>query len=135
MSEREVTKTAKGREYQVTLLKADAKRLRKNLNNQIKLFEDLLATRDVKTVKQELSKLNSIFVDLGGVSGRLCELVTEDESEQLSSMVIAEGESINKIETAVSEWLKAQDTPNRSQKSRASTHSERSSKSKLSLVT
>ena len=60
MSEREISKTAKGREYQVTLLKADVKRMRRNLNNQIKLFEDLLATRDVKTVKQELSKLNNI---------------------------------------------------------------------------
>ena len=75
MSVREVKKTAAGLEYQTELLSKEVKRLRRNLTSQIGKFDSLIQGTEARQVRLELEKLKAIFLELSGVSIRLCSLV------------------------------------------------------------
>ena len=125
----------KGWEYQIDLLSGEVKRVRVNLTNQISLFDDLLKTKDVNTIKKELEKLETIFTKLTSTASRLHELLHTDEASRVSDMLVEMEENVSKIKKAVSEWLVTQaeiDTKScRSDSVRKSVHSSGSMRSSV----
>ena len=59
---RQRTLTPKGREYQKEVLDKEIERLQGKLNGQLKLFDNLLKTKENDTIEQELENTEKIHV-------------------------------------------------------------------------
>ena len=109
MSVREVKKTAAGLEYQTELLSKEVKRLRRNLTSQIGKFDSLIQGTEARQVRLELEKLKAIFLELSGVSIRLCSLLSKEDSEPEEEALKLDAENVQKIDKAVEDWLKTKE--------------------------
>ncbi len=90
------------------LLHTEIKKLRGKLNDQISLFEHLLQTEDVETVKSEIRKGSQIILDLRANVSEYINVCSQDESADptdIVNMMNAEDDSFSKVEKAVNEWI------------------------------
>ena len=106
MSTRQVKKTEAGKEFQIELLSGETKRLKKNIEKQIRLLENLRSTANTGKVKHELEKLSNTFAELSSVSERLSAILSKDDAKELRRLVGIEGEKVGKIEESMNEWLR-----------------------------
>ncbi len=99
--------TPKMKEFQIDLLHKEIKRLRGKLSKQLGLFEDLLRTAEIDTVRRELSTGSEILSELKSTVLRYINVCNQGEvdSSDVAIMLEAEEDSFNKIVKAVNEWI------------------------------
>ena len=84
--------TEKGKQYSLSLLYVEAKRIVKRLANQKSLCTDLLQTTNVEMVDREVNKLDHIYQQLLETYAQVREIIQEDDSlsgdsEELKDLV------------------------------------------------
>ena len=105
MSTREVKKIEAGKEYQVDLLSKETKHLKRNIEKQIGLLENLRSTGNTEKLIHRLEKLNNTFAELNSVSERLSHMLAEDDAKELRRSVAMEGEKVGITVESMNEWL------------------------------
>ena len=129
------TMTEKGKQYSLSLLYVEAKRIVKRLANQKSLFENLLKSKNVEMVDREISKLDSIHQELLETYAQVREIVqTEEDSSEVSEnlqnlvkVVDEEDTAVFQVKKAVSVWMieQTEEAERRSQASSRSGYSKK----------
>ena len=105
-SRRDGRKTEKGSEYHEGLYNHDVKRAEKRLQNQLKLFDDLLLTDNVEMVTRELKKLDDLFDEFVLNVNHLRGLIEDnDRLCELSDLVDVNDNCIFEVKQKMSKWM------------------------------
>ena len=105
--------TPKMKEFQMQLLHKETQRLKRKLNQQLGLLEDVTRTAEIDTVKKELRTGTEILSELKSAVKRYIDVCNQGDVVDTSDVTImleAEEDSFNKVTIAINEWIETKES-------------------------